>query len=71
MTMTFSGIISPTVSSEPGYLQFFRASMSAGASAATTLAISLTKSTNSGVLEAKSVSALTSTTTPTPFSTVA
>ena len=69
MDMTFSGIVSETVSSVPGYLQFIRASTSVGSLSRTTLAMSLTKATNRSLLAQKSVSQLTSTRAPTPFST--
>ena len=69
MDMTFSGMVSDTVSSVPGYLQFIRASTSAGSLSATTLAMSLTKATKGALLAQKSVSQLTSTSAPTPFST--
>ena len=68
MDMTFSGIVSETVSLEPVYLQFISASTSAGAFSAMVLAMSFTNATNSSLLAQKSVSQLTSTTTPTPFS---
>ena len=45
MDMTFSGMTSATVRSLPGYLQPMRASTSAGALSATTVAMSLTNGT--------------------------
>ena len=68
MDMTFSGMVSETVRSLSKYLQFIRASTSAGSCSAMTLAMSFTKATNRSLLAQKSVSQLTSTTTPTPFS---
>ena len=71
MTRTISCCCSVTVRSVPTYLHSIRASRSAGLLAATVAATPFTKSTNFSFLATKSVSALTSTTTPTPSMTAA
>ena len=71
MTRTISCCCWSTVSPVPLYLHSMSLSKSTGFSLATVAATPLTKSTNFSFLPTKSVSALTSTTTPTPSMTAA